>query len=41
MQEFWNFKDFTYIASTHWPWLLLALALGLVVGLVSCRDERP
>ncbi len=39
MQDFWNFKDFTFVATTHWLWLLLALVLGLVVGIMSCRDE--
>ncbi len=38
--DFWNFKDFTYVAVSHWFWLLLALLLGLVVGWLSCRD-RP
>ena len=37
--DFWNFKDFTYVATTHWFWLLLAALLGLVIGWISCRDE--
>ncbi|CAN5508789.1 hypothetical protein BH10PSE7_BH10PSE7_00600 [soil metagenome] len=32
MPDFWNFHD-TWIVATHnWFWLLVALALGIVVG---------
>jgi hypothetical protein len=32
MMEFWNFKDTGIILGHHWPWLLLALVLGVAVG---------
>ncbi len=37
--DFWNFKDFTYVAITHWPWLLLAALLGLIIGWMYCQGE--
>ena len=40
MEDAWNFKDFAFVATSNWLWLLLAFALGLVAGFVACREER-
>lgn len=41
MVDFWNFNDTMFLARENWLWLLVALALGLVVGWISCsREER-
>ena len=36
MSDFLNFKDVLIVATHNWLWLSLALALGLVVGWLSC-----
>jgi len=38
--DFWNFKDFIFVAASNWFWLLLALILGLLVGWLSCITDR-
>ena len=35
--DFWNFKDAMVVAQENWIWLLLALAIGIVTGWISCR----
>lgn len=34
----WNFNDAMLVASHNWYWLAAALAVGLVVGWVTCRS---
>lgn len=42
MNELWNFKDTTMVASQYWIWLLIAFAVGLWIGWVSCgRKAKP
>lgn len=36
MTDFWNFKDALIVAQSNWMWLLLALAIGVIVGWVTC-----
>jgi hypothetical protein len=38
--EFWNFKDSAIIVSHHWPWMLLAFAIGVMVGWRSCEPAN-
>jgi hypothetical protein len=37
--DFWNFKDWPMIVDHNWPWLLLALLAGVVVGWWTCERE--
>ena len=41
MSDFWNFKDVVIVATHNWPWLSLTLALGVVVGWLSCTAAVP
>ena len=41
MTDLWNFKDTVVVASENWVWLLVALALGVVIGWSTCRSQRP
>lgn len=36
MNELWNFKDALVVAQANLMWLLAALALGIVVGWITC-----
>jgi hypothetical protein len=40
MEEFWNFKDTLYIASNNALWLVVALALGGLVGWLTYEPDR-
>ena len=41
MVDFWNFHDTVFLAQQNWLWLLVALALGIIVGWMTCsREER-
>ncbi|MGE0237558.1 MAG: hypothetical protein AB7F09_20490 [Parvibaculaceae bacterium] len=41
MVDFWNFHDTVFLAKENWPWLLVALGLGIIVGWMTCsRDVR-
>ncbi len=39
MMDFWNFKDWGIVGSHHWPWLLLALLIGIFVGWRTCETD--
>lgn len=42
MTDFWNFKDALIVAQSNWLWLLIALAIGLIVGWITCeRHDEP
>lgn len=40
MNELWNFKDAMVVVQSNLVWLLLALALGVVVGWISCVRQN-
>lgn len=40
MDDFWNFKDTLYIAGNNALWLVVALALGGLVGWLTCEPDR-
>jgi hypothetical protein len=40
MMELWNFKDTGIIFLQHWPWLLLALLIGMISGWRICSGDR-
>lgn len=41
MNELWNFKDAMVVVQSNMIWLLAALALGVVVGWITCvRDSK-
>ena len=33
----WNFKDALSVPSQYWPWLAVALILGVIVGWMTCN----
>jgi len=37
MTDFWNFHDTLSLAAHNWFWLLVALALGVIVGWKTCE----
>jgi hypothetical protein len=37
--DFWNWKDTTVILAEQWPWLLLALLIGIFVGWWTCESD--
>jgi hypothetical protein len=41
MVDFWNFHDTVFLARENWVWLLVAMALGIIVGWMTCsRAQR-
>jgi len=40
MIDFWNFHDTWYVASENWFWLLVAFAIGGVVGWMTCEPRK-
>jgi hypothetical protein len=39
MTDFWNFHDSLSLVTHNWFWLLVALALGIVVGWKTCEPS--
>ena len=40
MIDFWNFHDTWYVAGENWFWLLVAFAIGGVVGWMTCEPRK-
>jgi hypothetical protein len=40
MADFWNFHDTVFLARENWIWLLVALALGVIVGWMTCSQSE-
>jgi hypothetical protein len=40
MSEALNFHDAWFVVESNWPWLLLALALGIWTGWATAGGEK-
>ena len=40
MTEFFNFHDSWFVVQYHWPWMLMALGIGVWYGWANSGPEQ-